>query len=183
MADEKKPAPESQKSDGAAPATAKKKPPIKVIGVVAAIMAAEAAGVYVLVGMTSPKPVAAESEIHGAEKAEGQQSVEIDLIDDKFQNMQTGRVWMWDMKIVLKTTKKHEHHITAELEQRASEVQEGIAQIVRRAQHSHLKEPDLVTLTRQLSAYADKVFGHDAQGNSRIERVMIPKCRGVDVER
>jgi hypothetical protein len=182
MADDKKPAPEPQKTEQAA-SPAKKKPPIKVIGIVAGIMIAEAAGVYVLIGMTGPKPVAAESEVHGLEEAEGQQTVEIDLIDDKFQNMQTGRVWMWDMKIVLKTTQKNEAHITEELEQRASEVQEGIAQIVRRAQHSHLKEPDLVTLTRQLTAYADKVFGHDAQGNSRVERVMIPKCRGVDVER
>jgi hypothetical protein len=180
MADEKKSAPE-QKPDGAA--ATKKKLPIKAIVVVAGIMIAEAAGVYVLVGMSGPKQVAAESEIHGLDQAHGQQTVEIDLIDDKFQNMQTGRVWMWDMKIVLKTAQKNEAHISGELEQRASEIQEGIAQIVRRAQHSHLKEPDLVTLTRQLTAYADKVFGHDAQGNSRVEKIMIPKCRGVDVER
>jgi hypothetical protein len=66
---------------------------------------------------------------------------------------------------------------------RTSEIQEGIAQIIRRAQHSHLKEADLVTVSRQVAAFADKVFGHDAQGNSRVERIMIPKCRGVDVER
>ena len=179
MADEKKPAPESKKEGE----PAKKKLPIKVVGIVAGIMVAEAAGVYILIGMTSPKPVAAEQELQGADHAAGQQTVEIELVDDKFQNMQTGRVWMWDMKIVLKAAQKNQSHIEAELEQRSSEIQEGIAQIVRRAQHSHLKEPDLVTLSRQLTAYADKVFGHDAQGNSRVERVMIPKCRGVDVER
>ena len=180
MADEKKPAPDPKK-DAAAPA--KKKPPIKVIGIVAGLMVAEAAGVYFLVGMTSPKPVAAESEIHGHAEAAGQQSVEIELVDDKFQNMQTGRVWMWDMKIVLKAAQKNQAHIEAELEKRASEIQEGIAQIVRRAQHGHLKEPDLVTLSRQLTAFADKVFGHDAQGHSRVDKIIIPKCRGVDVER
>ena len=97
--------------------------------------------------------------------------------------MQSGRVLLWDMKIVLKAAQKNEAYINEQLEKRSSEISEGIAQIVRRAQHGHLKEPDLVTLSRQLAAYADKVFGHDAQGNSRVDRIMIPKCRGVDVER
>lgn len=179
-ADEKKPAAEAKK-EAAAPA--KKKPPIKVIGMVAAIMVAEAAGVYFLVGMSGPKNAVAEVDVHGAEQALGQQTVEIDLIDDKFQNMQTGHVWMWDIQVVIKTTKKNEPTITGELEKRAAEIKEGISQIVRRAQYSHLKEPDLVTLNRQLTAFADKIFGHDAQGNSRVDRIMIPKCRGMDVER
>ena len=51
-ADEKKPAAEAKK-DGAP--SVKKKPPIKVIGMVAAIMVAEAGGVYFLVGMSGPK--------------------------------------------------------------------------------------------------------------------------------
>ncbi|MBX3377187.1 MAG: hypothetical protein KF678_09325 [Phycisphaeraceae bacterium] len=179
MAEERKAAPEQQKD--AAPA--KKKPPVKTIGLIAGIMVAEAAGVYMLIGMTSPKPVVAETELHGQDEAAAKETVEIELIDDKFQNMQTGRVWLWDMRIVLKTARKNEEHINEQLEKRASEIQEGIAQIVRRAQHSHLKEPDLVTISRQISAYADKVFGHDAKGNSRVERILIPKCRGVDVER
>lgn len=180
-AEEKKPAPEAKKEE--AP-KAKKKPPIKIIGAVAVIMLAEAAGVYVVVGMSKPKVASAnEVAIEAGEKAKGQQLVEIDLIDDKFQNMQTGHVWMWDMRIVLKTTKNNEAFINDEMAKRTSEIQEGIAQIIRRAQHSHLKEADLVTVSRQIAAFADKVFGHDAQGNSRVERIMIPKCRGVDVER
>ena len=179
MADERKPAAEQPKDA----AHAKKKPPIKTIGLIAAIMVAEAAGVYVLVGMTSPKAVVAETEVHGTNHAADKETVEIDLIDDKFQNMQTGRVWLWDMRVVMKTTKKNEGHINQVLEQQASEISEGIAQIVRRAQHSHLKEPDLVTVSRQITAYADKVFGHDTQGNSRVDKILIPKCRGVDVER
>jgi hypothetical protein len=178
MADERKAA-----SDQKQATPGKKKPPIKTIGLIAGIMVAEAAGVYVLVGMTSPKAVVAETELHGDAHAAGQETVEIDLIDDKFQNMQTGRVWMWDLRIVMKTTKKNQTHVETTLEQQASEISEGIAQIVRRAQHSHLKEPDLVTISRQITAYADKVFGHDPEGKSRVDRILIPKCRGVDVER
>lgn len=179
-AEEKKSAPEGKKED----APAKKKPPIKIIGAVAGIMLAEAAGVYFVVGMSKPKAASAtEVDVLGAEKAEGQQLVEIDLIDDKFQNMQTGHVWMWDMRIVLKTSKKNEAFINDEMAKRSSEIQEGISQIIRRAQHSHLREADLITVSRQIAAFADKIFGHDAQGNSRVERIMIPKCRGVDVER
>jgi flagellar basal body-associated protein FliL len=180
-AEEKKPVPESKKD--AAEAPAKKKSRIKVIGMVAGIMILEAAGVYFLVGMSGPKHAAAEVGVQGAEQAAGQEPVEIDLVDDRFQNMQTGHVWMWEIQVVIKTSKKNEPFISSELEKRSAEIKEGIAQIVRRAQYTHLKEPDLITLSRQFTAFCDKVFGHDAQGNSRVDRIMIPKCRGVDIER
>ncbi|MEX2219885.1 MAG: hypothetical protein WD749_14125 [Phycisphaerales bacterium] len=158
------------------------RPPLKMIGAVAALMLAEAAGVYFLVGMSGARAQTASAEIKGAEQAVLSQAVEIELMDDKFQNMQTGRVWIWDTQIVLKVKKKHEGFIEEALAQRSAEIKEGIAQIMRRAQHSHLREPELTTLNRQLTAYLDKVLGPDADGNSRLERVLIPKCKGFQME-
>src|SRR5690242_19686007 len=92
--------------EGAAEAaTAKKGPPIKVIGVVAVLMLAEAAGVYVFVGMTAGRTQTASAEIKGADQKSAQETTEIELADDKFQNLQDGHVWLWDISIVLKVKK------------------------------------------------------------------------------
>jgi flagellar basal body-associated protein FliL len=173
--------PDAPKTSENAPPPAKKGK-LKLMLVVGGIMAAEAAGVYFLVGMSGGGTQHAAAEIHGAEHAELQQLIEIDVADDKFQNMQTGRAWIWDIQIVLKVKVKNEAFVTGELEKRSAEIREGIAQIMRRAQHAHLREPELTTLNRQLTAYFDKVFGPDPDGHSRLERVLLPKCKGYQME-
>jgi flagellar basal body-associated protein FliL len=178
MADAK----EKQSKADATDASHRKGLPLKMLIVVAGLMIGEAAGVYVLVGMSGSRAEPAAAEIHGAEQADLAQSVEIELIDEKFQNMQTGRVWIWDTQIVLKARKKNQEFIETELENRNAEIMEGVAQIMRRAQHSHLREAELTTINRQLTAYLDKCLGPDADGHTRIERVLIPKCRGYQVE-
>jgi flagellar basal body-associated protein FliL len=169
-----------QPKDASAPG--KSRPPLKMILAVAALMAAEAGGVYFLVGMSGSRAQTAAAEIHGEEQAELAQPIEIELTDDKFQNMQTGRVWIWDTQIVLKVKKKNQPFIEEELAKRAAEIKEGVAQIMRRAQHSHLREPELTTINRQLTAYLDKTLGPDADGATRIDRVLIPKCKGFQME-
>lgn len=163
-------------------ASAKKKPPLKTIAVVGGLMVAEAAGVYLFVGMTGHGPQTADAQVHGAAGHADDEAVEIELVDDKFQNLQTGRIWMWDIAIYLKTRRKHEAYITEELVKRDAEIREGVGQIIRRAQHGNLREPDLTTLNRQLTAYFDKVFKPDANGTSRIDRVLIPKCKGLQID-
>jgi hypothetical protein len=171
------------KPEGAAPVPKGKGGlPIKMLAVVAALMLGEAGVVYVLVGMSGSRAQSAAAEIKGADQADLSQAVEIELIDEKFQNMQTGRVWIWDTQIVLKAKKRNQKFIEDELDQRNAEIKEGVAQIMRRAQHSQLREPELTTLNRQLTAYLDKCFGPDPDGNSRIERVLIPKCKGFQME-
>lgn len=175
------------KSSSVPPAPAEASPPrpgvsLKLVAVVGAIMLAEAAGVYVLVVATGPRAATAAAEVHGMDQAPLMQSVEIELIDDKFQNMQTGRIWMWDVQIVLKVKAKDREFVEQELKRRSAEIREGIAQIMRRAMHSHLREPELTTLNRQIAAYLDKTLGLDPDGRSRIERVMIPKCKGYQIE-
>lgn len=171
---------ETAPAEGAAPA--KKKSPIATIGLVAGIMVAEAAVLYVLLGKTSAQPATAEAHVAGHDEAEKKETVEIELLDEKFQNMQTGKTWMWDVQIVLKVKQKNEELITPELEKRASEIKEGLAQVFRRAQHSHLVEPELITVNRQVHAFMDRLLGLDPEGHSRIERVLIPRCRGIQIE-
>lgn len=177
----------TKKDDKPAPAAegdaAKKKPPIKLIGIVSALMLVEGLGVYLFVGMTGSRAQSAAAEVHGEHDANANETVEIDLVDDKFQNLQTGRVWVWDVQIVLKAKQKHEAVISEEMGKRAAEIKEGIGQIIRRAQHSQLREPELTTINRQIAAYLDTIIKPDeADGHSRIERVLIPKCKGLQID-
>jgi flagellar basal body-associated protein FliL len=159
-----------------------KKGSAKVFAIVAGLMMAEAVAVYLFLGMSGTGAQRASAEIHGAEQAELQQLIELDLIDDKFQNMQTGKAWIWDTQIVLKVKRKNKPFVESELEKRSAEIREGIAQIMKRAHQAHLREPELNTINRQLTAYLDKVLGPDPEGNSRLDRVLIPKCKGYQIE-
>ncbi len=170
---------EKQAKTAAAPP---RKLPLKVVGAVAAIMLAEAAGLVLLVGMLGPRPQEAAAEVLEGEHTTLEGSVEIELVDERFQNMQSGRVWSWEIGVFLKVKKRHEEFVVRQLEDRNAEIKEGISQIIRRAQHVHLKEPELTTLNRQIKAFLDKTLGTDADGHSRIERVMIPKCKGIQLE-
>ena len=100
MAD--KPAASAPPASAEAAAPAKKGPPIKTIGIVAGLMIAEAVGVVLFVGALGPKPQAAAAHtIEGAEQADLEASVEIPLLEEKFQNMQTGRAWVCKISLCL----------------------------------------------------------------------------------
>lgn len=174
---------DDEKKEGGADSGAKKKPPIIMLAVVAILMLAEAGVVYVVASMTSGGSNVAAAELEG-EVAEGDELVEVELIADQFQNTQSGRVWEWQTEIYLKVRKKNlegPRGVTATLESRNAEIKEGIALIFRRAQHKHLQEPGLQTISRQVTAYVNEVFGKDADGLPRVERVVIPVCKGFEV--
>jgi flagellar basal body-associated protein FliL len=177
-AEEAKP-PQTEQKD----APAKKGLPVKTIGIVAVVMVLEAVLIVALLGMTGPKAAKAEAkDLHGQEEAKQEALAEIQLVEDNFQNMQTGRVWMWNVSVFIQVREKNKEHVAKQAEQRQAEIKEGIAQIFRRAQHSHLKEPGLETINRQLATYLNRVFGNDAEGAPRVERVMIPRCRGMPAD-
>lgn len=151
-----------------------------VIGAVAGLMILEGAavaGFFMLAG--GPKQAEASLE-EGDPNAEA--SVEIELVKDQFQNMQTNRVWLWETEVYMKVSTANQEAVLAQLERRSAEIKSGVAEIVRRASHSQLREPGLETLSRQISAYVHTIFGEDAEGEPRIERVIIAKCKGFPAD-
>lgn len=181
--DKKPPAPEAGKEGGGDAAPAKKGGlNVKLIGIVAGIMVAEGALVYFIASATGPKPVAADVQQKDGHDDEQDQTVEIPLLEDRFQNMQSGRAYIWDASIVLKVRKKDEEFVTTTLKQRAAEVKEGVALIFRRAPHNQLLEPGLETVNRQVTAYLNEVIEHDSDEKPRVIRVIIPKCKGFPAE-
>jgi flagellar basal body-associated protein FliL len=176
---------DKKKPDAETPAAepAKKGLPLKTMLVVGGLMIAEAVGVFMIVSMTAKQPQAAQATpLEGHETEDLEATVEVPLLEEKFQNMQTGRVWVWDTSIVLKVRARNQAFVEKELERRKAEVQEGLAMIFRRAPHAQLKEPDLRTINRQITAYANQIMGKDPQGQERIEAVVIPRCKGFPTD-
>lgn len=160
----------------------KKKLPIKVIGAVAVLMVLEGIGLFVVLGMTGP----AKSEAHTAATElvhdDGELTSELEIVSEKFQNLQTGRVWIWDVAIFVQAKNKNLESVEEALGRRNAEIKEGVSQIISRAQHAQLKEPERQTLNRQLTGYFQELFGTGADDKPLVERVLIPKCRGFPAD-
>ncbi|MFK7758798.1 MAG: hypothetical protein AB8C13_02495 [Phycisphaerales bacterium] len=151
---------------------------LKMMIIIAVIMVVEGAAVFFVVNMMSgPKGVEA-SEMAMLEGTGEDAPVEIDLVEDRFQNMSTGHVWEWRVQIVLRARQKNAAHLETIKERDAALLKEGVALIFRRAQDRHLREPGLETITRQLTTYVNEVFGVDADGLPRVDRVIVPECKG-----
>lgn len=179
MADEETKAETTEESSEGSP---KKGGPLKTIIIVAAMMIAEGAGVFFLVSsMGGPNAVEA-SELEGLEGTGEEAPVELELVKERFQNMQTGRVWEWRVEIFLRVRVKNVQQIVALQERDVATIKEGVALIFRRANHRHLLEPGLETITRQLTTYLNEIFGLDADGLPLIDRVIIPECKGFPAD-
>lgn len=175
MSDKPK-APEAS-AEPAAPA--KKGLPIKTIAVVAVLMVVEAAVVVFALGLIGPQASHAQTEQTEVVHDDSDETMEVEVASDKFQNLSTGRVWIWDLSIFLQVKNKNAEAVKLVLEQRSAEIKEGLSQIISRAQHNQLKEPERQTLIRQINAFLEKIRGMtDSDGKPLVERVMIPKCRG-----
>lgn len=149
----------------------------KLLAVILAVMAIEGVGVFLFVTMMSGTPKDAAAEIV-TDEDDPEALVEIMLTEEQYQNMTSNQVWIWEAEIFVKVRRKNQDFVQGQLEQRSAEIQEGITQIFRRAKLTELREPDFRTGSRQLTALVNEVFGNDADGLPRVERLVIAKLRG-----
>jgi len=156
---------------------AKGGPSAKMLAVILAIMAVEGVGIFLFVTMLSSTPQDAAAELV-SDEADPEALVEVLLTEEQYQNMTSNQVWIWETEIYLKVRRKNQDFVQDQLEQRSAEIQEGITQIFRRARLTELREPDFRTGSRQLTALINDVFGTDADGLPRVERIVIAKLRG-----
>ena len=149
----------------------------KILAVIAAIMAVEGAGIFLFVSMMSSTPKDAAAELV-TDETDPEALVEILLTEEQYQNMTSNQVWIWETQVYLKVRRKNQDFVQKTLEQRKAEIQEGITQIFRRAKLTELREPDFRTGSRQLTALINEMFGNDADGLPRVDRLVIAKLRG-----
>ncbi|MEM1329325.1 MAG: flagellar basal body-associated FliL family protein [Planctomycetota bacterium] len=161
----------------------KKKSPMMtmiIVGVVMVIEAVVVAGLVMFSGM-GPSSASAK-DIEGIEQADREKMVEIKLVESKFPNNTRGTTWLWDTEVYLQVRQKNEERITGVLEDRKAEIHSGIRLIFSQIHDSQLQEPGSQTITRQLAAFVNEVFGEDADGNPRIERVLLTKLAGFPAD-
>jgi flagellar basal body-associated protein FliL len=182
MADKDKKDKAEKPAEGAEAAPPKKGLPLKTLIVVAALMLVEGVGLFFVLGaLGGPKPTNAATDAKHLAADESEETEEIPVLgkgDDKFQNLASGQVWVWNVSVVLQVKGKNSERVTTRIENRKAEIKEGISQIIGRAQIAQLKEPERQSLNRQVSALMEKIVGQDPDGKSLIERVLIPTCSG-----
>ncbi len=152
--------------------------PKKVLIIVAGVMALEVAAVGAFLMLSGGGASEAAADIELDPESDPNALVEIPIISDRFQNMHTGRVWQWQCDVVIQVKRRDEENVTKALERRTAEVTAGIAELIRKATHTQLREPELQSIKRKLHVYLTEVFGEDAEGESRVRSVLIPMLRG-----
>ncbi|GMV24949.1 MAG: hypothetical protein AMXMBFR58_09800 [Phycisphaerae bacterium] len=169
--------------DSAAPAAPARKSPVMMVAIVAAVMVLEAVAIFAVVSMTGGG--AKQAAAHGIEHDghdDSNEFVELPLVNDRFQNMQTGKTWIWNAEIVLRVKKKDETAVTAAVHAKSAEILEGISMIFSRAQLSQLKEPGRQTINRQITAFMNKLVGPGEDEQPRVDRVLFPKFVGFEAD-
>ena len=160
----------------------KKGLPLKTIIVVLGLLIAEGAVVVGFVMFSGSPETVQGGELELTPIDELESVSELMIVRDKFPNHHTGRVWLWDIEVQVQVKQKHRERVEKVLQDRGAEIKTGISQIIRTAHQNHLQEPNLETLTRQLTQYLREVFGADADGEPRIQRVLLPNCVGFPAD-
>ncbi|MBB6430749.1 hypothetical protein [Algisphaera agarilytica] len=156
--------------------TKKKGLPLMPIIAVAAVLLIEAVAIVALFMFSGgPSEVKAEPGVVD-ELAALEEPAEILVLTGKFQNTKSGRSFMYDTEIYIVTKQKHFDTMTMKKEAMQASITKDITTIFRRAEPSHLREQELATLTRQVSAALENRFGNDENEEPFIQEVLITKC-------
>ena len=164
-------------TDAAAGGEEKKKGlPLLPIIAVAAVLLIEAAVIVALFMFSGgPSEVKAEPGV-ADEVAQGEEPAEVLVLSGKFQNNKSGRSFMYDTEVYVVVKQRNLEEMETKKEQMQASITKDITTIFRRAEPSHLREQELATLTRQVSAALESRFGNDPNDEPYVQEVLITKC-------
>lgn len=155
----------------------------KLLPVVGVVVVLQAVITFAAISAFGPKKTRAD--VHATELVteEHEEMVEIQVVDDRYQNLRSGETWLWDVSVFVQVSAEHQETVEGKLEVRKAEIEERVSRVFSRAEHVQLTDPDRKTINAQLVATFEDVFGKDAQtGESLVSKVLIPKCRGFKIE-
>ncbi|MEM7681086.1 MAG: hypothetical protein AAF288_03935 [Planctomycetota bacterium] len=154
---------------------AKKKPPIKMLAIVAVVMVVEAiavGAVFLLSG--GPSPVEATEGLEDAEEA-ANRPVEVMVVADKFQNTRSGKSYLISADIYVTVRTKHEDQVTERIASNVHQLTDDIRTVFHRAEPAHLSEPGAATLKRQIASVINAELGVDPDGEPYVIEVLLPR--------
>ena len=150
------------------------------LALVVGVAIVEGAGFYAATKMFGGGPQVAYGEgqpdeniLDGDEPGALPKTVEIQLLK-KFRapNDKTGRLYIYDFDVAIKAPGHREEEISQLVAERASEISDRIARIVRAADPAVLHEPELKTLRMQIQHAVGDVIGD----KEAVIEVLIPRC-------
>lgn len=101
-----------KKSEAPAPAPSEAAPkkgglPVKTIGLILGLLVAEGAGIFVLMNMLGKPSEVKATEMHDDHDSEKDKLVELPVLSERFTNNSSGRMFVWDIEILIKSKTKH----------------------------------------------------------------------------
>ncbi|MEM6749886.1 MAG: hypothetical protein AAF612_05385 [Planctomycetota bacterium] len=164
---------EADNANAAEPA--KKKPPIKMLAIVAVVMVVEAIALGAVFLMSGgPSEVQATEGLEDAE-LEANRPAELLVVSDKFQNTRTGKSYLINADIYVTVRSKHADEVQEQLDQRKNQLTDAIRTVFHRAEPAHLSEPGAATLKRQIASVVNAELGVDGDGEPYVLEVLLPR--------
>ena len=135
-------------------------------------------GASVLTEDTSKAGEGAKDEhgnpIPGAAHAAKGKTAEVQVLDFKAQNRQTGRLLLYDLSVYVVVKSEVESQVKDTIKAREALIKDRVATIIAQNDPEKLgggSEPGLETLRRQVKHQLDEIVG-----DGLIEEVLIPRC-------
>ena len=161
-------APEDQESP-----RPRRRSPIRLIIIVGSILAVEAVVIIGAMMVLGGPPEVEAAEVPAVlEAPEGEQIVEILVLDGKLPNNKSGATYLYDTEIYVQVKKRYADEVAEELSQFRNEIKSELTAVWRTAEARHFQEPRLESLTRRIRSMLSDRFGVDQQHDEPI----ISKC-------
>ena len=153
----------------------KKRLPL-ILGIVGGMAVLQGVGFFIIFKTMGGRPEAAHGETsHAVETAPASQPAtlaEVAILKSfRVPNDKTGRMWLYDLDIAVVVPSDQKEQMEKLVEERAGELADCAARIIRGASDRMLQEDDLSLLRSQLA----KGFGEIIADDKLIQRVLIPR--------
>lgn len=130
---------------------------------------------------SAPQPAHAgetEGEVgssgHGAPLKEKKKVIELNVLEFKAPNKQTGRLFLYDVSVFVTVKTDFKERVEAAFKDREATIKDRVRTIISQSDPEKLgggTEPGLETLRRQVKHQLDEIIGE-----GMIEEVLIPRC-------
>jgi len=81
--------------------------PVKTIGLILGLLVAEGVGIFVLMNMLGKPSEVKATQMHDDHDSEKDKLVELPVLSERFTNNSSGRMFVWDVEILIKSKTKH----------------------------------------------------------------------------
>ena len=110
----------------------------------------------------------------GGAKIDKRKSVEVQILDFRAPNKQSGRTFLYDVTISAVTKAEFKDRVEATIKEREALIKDRVRTIIAQSDPEKLggaSEPGLETLRRQVKYQLDEIVGE-----GMIDEVLVPRC-------